>query len=290
LLEWVHMRTLWFLALAAVAFVAASSAASAQNAPTPRASAGPRPAHNATFPLIMAYHAIGRAEIAGATGHYIDAAKTHYRSAIARNGNGDAAGAAGEAMLASDLARAAMDEHPRPAPVLPKDIPAPPSPAAGAFHGGPGGMGHGPMAAGPGGGPGMGGPGMGGPGMMGGHGMMGGDGMMAHHGMMGRHGFGGMRRHEEFNATRLAELLKVETGAEAHQIAQAAVDANEAAQRAALAGNVELAARQTRVSGDLAAAVRDLAITNHPELARRRAPGRMGPPRMGPPPGAPKPG
>jgi len=282
------MRTLWFLALAAVAFVAASSAASAQNAPTPRTSAGPRPVHNATFPLIMAYHEIGRAEIAGATGHYIDAAKTHYRSALARNGSGDAAGAAGEAMLASDLARAAIDERPRPAPVLPKDIPAPPTPAAGAFHGGPGGMGHGPLMAGPGGGPGggsgmmgrpgMGGPGMGGPGMMGGHGMMG-----------GRHGFGGMRHHEGFNATRLAALLKVETGAEAHQIAQAAVDANEAAQRAALAGNVELAARQTRVSGDLAAAVRDLAITNHPELARRRAPGRMGPPRMGPP-GAAKPG
>jgi hypothetical protein len=271
------MRTLWFLALAAVAFVAASSAASAQNAPAPHAPAAARPARDATFPLNMAYHEIGRAELAGATGHYIDAARTHYRSGLDKYGRNDPAGAAGDAMVATDLARAALDERPRPAPVLPKDIPAPPTPAARAFRGGQGRPGGGMSRVD------TGGPGMGGPGMMGEPGMMGGG------GMMGRHGFGGMRHNEGFDATRLAELLKVETGPEAHQIAQAAVDANQAAQRAALAGNVEVAARQTRVSGDLAAAVRDLATANHPELARRRAPGRMGPPRMGPP-GAPKPG
>ncbi len=104
--------------------------------------------------------------------------------------------------------------------------------------------------------------------------------MMDDHGMMpaaqGRR-FGEMDRHEGFDATRLAELLKVETGPEAHEIAQAAVEANAAAQRAALAGNVEVAARQTRVSGDLQAAVRALAISHHPELAGRRAPRSMGP-------------
>ncbi len=275
------MRTLWFLALAAVAFVAASSAASAQNASPPKAPAAARPARDATFPLNMAYHEIGRAELAGATGHYIDAARTHYRAGLDKYARNDAAGAAGDALVATDLARAALDDRPRPAPVLPKDIPAPPTPAARAFHGAPGGMSRG-------GGPMMGGSGMtGGPGMMD-HGMMG-RGMMDGDGMMGHHGFGGMSHHEGFDAARLAALLKIETGAEAHQIAQAAVDANEAAQRAALAGNVEVAARQTRVSGDLAAAVRDLAIANHPELARRRAPRPMGPPRMGMP-GAPSPG
>jgi len=118
------MRTLWFLALAAVAFVAASSAASAQNAPTPKAPAAARPARDATFPLNMAYHEIGRAELAGATGHYIDAARAHYRSGLEKYGRNDAAGAAADALVATDLARAAVDDRPRPAPVLPKDIPA----------------------------------------------------------------------------------------------------------------------------------------------------------------------
>jgi hypothetical protein len=76
----------------------------------------------------------------------------------------------------------------------------------------------------------------------------------------------GMRRGGGFDATRLAEILKIETGPEARQLAQNAVDANSAAQRAALAGNVEEAARQTRISGDLAAAVHDLAALNHPDL------------------------
>jgi hypothetical protein len=77
--------------------------------------------------------------------------------------------------------------------------------------------------------------------------------------------FMGMR-HGGYDATRLAEILKVETGAEARQLAQSAVDANAAAQRAALAGNVREAARMTRISDDLAAAVRDVAAINHPEF------------------------
>jgi len=285
------MRMLSFFALTAVGFVAAAGVASAQSSPAPKVPVATRMVRDATFPLNMAYHAIGGAERAGATGHFIDAARAHYRGALDRYARNDVAGAAGEARLASDLARAAIDERPRPAPVLPKDIPAPPTPAARASRGGPGGPPGGP------GGPMMGGPGgPGGPGMMG-HGpmgepdMMGGPGMMGGHGMMGRHGFGRMHHDEGFNATRLAALLKIENSPEARQLAQAAVDANEAGQRAALAGNVELASRQTRVSGDLQAAVRDLAIMNHPELARRRAPGPMGP-RMRAPlsPGAPSPG
>jgi alcohol dehydrogenase class IV len=76
-------------------------------------------------------------------------------------------------------------------------------------------------------------------------------------------------RHGRFDAVGMAELLKVETGAEAHALAQNAVDANAAAQKAALAGNVAEASRQTRISDDLAAAVHDLAVLNHPELGNR---------------------
>ena len=77
----------------------------------------------------------------------------------------------------------------------------------------------------------------------------------------------GMRMHRGgFDATALAELLKVETGPEAHALAQNAVDANAAAQKAALAGNVAEASRQSRISNDLASAVHDLAVLNHPEL------------------------
>ena len=75
--------------------------------------------------------------------------------------------------------------------------------------------------------------------------------------------------HGGFDVTGLAELLKVETSAEAHALAQNAVDANAAAQKAALAGNVAEASRQSRISDDLAAAVHDLAVLNHPELGRR---------------------
>jgi hypothetical protein len=72
--------------------------------------------------------------------------------------------------------------------------------------------------------------------------------------------------HGGFDAIGLAEILKVETGAEAHALAQNAVDANAAAQKAALTGNVAEASRQSRISDDLAAAVHDLAVLNHPEL------------------------
>ena len=56
--------------------------------------------------------------------------------------------------------------------------------------------------------------------------------------------------HGGFDATGLAEILKVETGAEARALAQNAVDANAAAQKAALAGNVADASRYSRISDD----------------------------------------
>ncbi|HEX3463121.1 MAG TPA: hypothetical protein VHS78_03575 [Candidatus Elarobacter sp.] len=212
---------------------------------------------DSAFALTMAYHAIGRAENAGATGHYIDAARTHYRSAIARHGRNDDAGASAEARLVSDLARVAVDERPANAPTGPKDVPAPPTPRPSQARGRDG-------APGMGGGAWRGMPGM--PGMPGGPPEFGGIQMM-------RIGDGpgfGMRHGGGFDATRLAEVLKVETGPEARQLAQNAVDANSAAQRAALAGNVEEASRQSRISGDIAAAVHDLAALNHPELAHPR--------------------
>jgi len=79
----------------------------------------------ATFALRMAYHTIADAEARGASG-YLDAAKNHYRGAIARLQRHDA-GAASEAMAAAALARAAVAEHPLPAP---RDIPSPPALAA----------------------------------------------------------------------------------------------------------------------------------------------------------------
>ena len=76
-------------------------------------------ARGAVFALHGAYRAIAEAEVLGAS-PYLDAAKTHYRGALARYEKQDA-GAASEAMAASALARAAITEHPAPAP---RDVPA----------------------------------------------------------------------------------------------------------------------------------------------------------------------
>jgi hypothetical protein len=239
------MRVKSFLLVAALAALSASPALAQNAAPPGNAPPAVRPpAMDAAYPLGTAYRDIGRAEQAGATGHYIDAARSHYRAGIDRYGRNDDAGAAAEARAASDLARVALDERPAPDRSGPKDVPAPPSPRpmpGGSHDGGaPGAMVHVRSA------------------MPRIEGMpffsFGGDGALM-----------GMRR-GGYDATRLAEILKVETGAEARQLAQGAVDANGAAQRAALAGNVSEAARQTRISDDLAAAVRDIAAINHPEL------------------------
>jgi len=237
------MRFASSLVIAVVALIV-PGAALAQAAPPANPQAMPRRVMDSAFALGAAYRDIGRAENAGATGHYIDAARTHYRSAIDRNGRNDDAGASAEARLASDLARVAVDERPANMPTGPKDVPAPPTPRPMAG-GMPGGL---PIVR-----------------VMGGDGPMG----MDHGPMMPMMG-GGMRMHHGgFDATGLAEILKVETGPEAHALAQNAVDANSAAQKAALAGNVAEASHQTRICDDLAAAVHDLAVLNHPELGNR---------------------
>lgn len=250
------------LAIPAVA-IAQTAPAPPPNAPPapngPPAPTAPRPPRHpvmmdSAFALGSAYRAIGRAEQAGATGHYIDAARTHYRSAIDRHNRNDDTGASAEARLASDLARVALDERPANAYTGPKDIPAPPTPRAMAGHTmdgmPPGAMGeviqeHVMRVMGP--------DGPMGPGRAPMVRVMGGDGFT----------FGS---HRGFDATSLAQVLRVEKSAEAHQLAQNAVDANAAAQKAALNGNVAEAARQSRIANDLATAVHDLAALNHPEL------------------------
>jgi hypothetical protein len=237
------MRFATFVA-GAVMTLALPGAVLAQGAPPANPQAMPRRVPDSAYALGAAYRDIGRAENAGATGHYIDASRTHYRSALERRGRSDEAGASAEARLASDLARVAVDERPANAPTGPKDVPAPPTPR-----------------------PGPGGPADGGPMMRitGAGGPMGPD----HLPMMRMMGDMMRMHHGGFDATGLAELLKVETGAEAHALAQNAVDANAAAQKAALSGNVAEASRQSRISDDLAAAVHDLAVLNHPELGRQ---------------------
>ena len=251
------MRTLILVAAGVIAACAPAAAQTPPGAPagppgpmngpgTMRAPSMLRSA-NAALPLNMAYREIGRAEQAGATGHLVEAARMHYRGAMTRFGKNDATGAAAEARLASDLARAALDERPAPTPPTPRDLPAPPAlPSMPGMQGMPGGPG----------------PGM--PGMSG----------MEMPQIRIMHGEGGamtgfaMHRGHGFDAMRLAEEMKIETGPEAKQLAQAAVDANAAAQRAALAGNVAEAGRQTRLSEDLMAAVSSLVALNHPERRR----------------------
>jgi hypothetical protein len=175
---------------------------------------------------------------------------------MARYGKNDGTGAAAEARLAIDLARAALDERPAPVMPTPRDLPAPPAMPSMAGRPGMPGM------------PGMarGGPPGEGPGGFGG---------------------GGFRMHGSrgFDAMSLAEAMKIDSSPEAKQLAQTAVDANAAAQRAALAGNVAEAARQTRLSADLMSAVNALVALNHPELHRSTAPRIEIQREMRPPPG-----
>jgi hypothetical protein len=205
--------------------------------PGDRAEHGP----NATVSLNMAYRAIGAAEAAGARGSYLDSAKAHYRSALARFGKGDTAGASSEARAASDLARASLAELP---PATPKDLPTPPkitaavAPAAdrGAGMRPPGGGGWG-SHGGPGGPPPM-------------------------RGWMGHH---------DVDAEELGRFVSVENTNEVRTLAQAALAANAAAQQAALAGNLEEAGRKRMLAASLAGAVRAIAFADHPELLQHPA-------------------
>jgi hypothetical protein len=246
-----QIATLGVITLAFSGTALAQSAPAAPTAPAPSAARQAFADRAAAFALRGAYHAIADAEARGAT-TYLDAAKTHYRDAIARLARHDA-GAASEAMAASALARAAVAEHPMP---VPHDIPAPPALAAGAApmmphpmmphgpvamdggdEGGNGFMGRAPQM-------GMRGPQMRGPQMRGHRGP---------HGMMGR-----------FDPSRLAADVKLANTAEARDLAQKAIDADTARTHAAFSGNRDEAMRQGRIASALAMAVRSLALADHP--------------------------
>jgi hypothetical protein len=110
------------VALSGVAFAQAAPAPAAAPPVTPPAAASrPWAERGAAFALRGAYRTIAEAEALGAA-TYLDAARSHYRSALTRYGAHDA-GAAGEAMAAAALARASMAEHPA---LAARDLPAPP--------------------------------------------------------------------------------------------------------------------------------------------------------------------
>ncbi len=236
-----NRRMIRTIALSSALLVALGGAAQAQTDPQTAAApvapaannARPWAERSATYALRGAYQAIAEAQALGASA-YLDAAKTHYRGAVARYARHDA-GAASEAMAAAALARASMAEHPAPAP---RDIPAPPAitamaeperrpggpaermgpPGAPGRERGPGGWGHG----GPGGG--------------------------------------------RFDPAELATFAQLVNTAEAKELAQKALDADLARTRAAFGGNVDEAMRQGRLANDLAGAVRSLALADHPPV------------------------
>ena len=231
------------LALSGTALAQTAPAAPAAPSTATRAAFAARAA---SFALRGAYHAIADAEARGAS-TYLDAAKTHYRDALARLGRQDP-GAASEALAATALARASVADHPVPAP---RDIPAPPALAQA---GPPMMMQRPPM----GGGPQAGGPQM----------QRGGQMHRGPRGMAGR-----------FDATRVAADAKLANTAEARDLAQKAVDADVARTHAAFAGNMDEAMRQGRVASALAMAVRALAMADHPPTFRgpqRQRPATVG--------------
>ncbi len=243
------------LTLALSGTVLAQSAPAGAPAPAASAARAAFAERAATFALRGAYRDIADAEARGASS-YLDAAKTHYRGALARLARHDA-GAASEAMAAAALARAAEAEHPVPAP---RDIPAPPALAAAGGPPSPMMMPRGPVAMN----------GGGGPPMMQRGGMHGGP---QHHG----HGMRGGGMSGRFDATRVAADAKLANTSEAHDLAQKALDADIARTHAAFSGNMDEAMRQGRLAGALAMAVRSLALADHPPTFQRRpmTPGGM---------------
>jgi hypothetical protein len=239
------------LVLGLSATVLAQTAPAAAPAAVPSAARAGFAERGAAFALRGAYHAIADAEARGAS-QYLEAAKNHYRGALARLARHDA-GAASEAMAAAALARAAVAEHPVPAP---RDIPAPPPIAAGGPS--PMMMPRPPVAM----------EGRGNMPMQGGmQRMQGGPPMNRGHGRSGR-----------FDPTRLAADAKLANTTEARDLAQKALDADIARTHAAFSGNADEAMRQGRLASDLAMAVRSLALADHPPAFPRRpmAPGGRG--------------
>jgi hypothetical protein len=230
------------VAASGVLVLALSASAVAQTAP-----AGAPPARGAafaergtTFALRGAYRAIAEAQARGAS-TYLDAAKNHYRDALARLQRHDP-GAAGEALAAAALARAAVAEHPIPAP---RDIPPPPSPAPELAAGVPAA----PMP------------------------------MQAPRGGRRMHHRPGGMIGGRFDPAKLAADAKLANTAEARDLAQKALDADLARARAAFGGNADEALREGRLAGALAMAVRSLALADHPaSFMRARRPPAGGPP------------
>jgi hypothetical protein len=195
---------------------------------------GRNAATGTAYTLRGAYRAIGHAEASGGGGPYLDAAKAHYRDALARNGRSDTRGAMAEARAASSLARASMALVAAP---VPHDIPAPPAaPAGGGMMGAADRPEGGPMGEGPGGPAGR---------------------------PDGWGGRGGMREHRGGDGIEdLGKLAALANTDEAKRFANDALNANMASERAAFAGNREEAMRQHRLAGALAGAVRALASLN----------------------------
>lgn len=244
------------IAMSSVLLLALPGAAFAQSDPAiataPAGTAAPSRAQAwagraAVMALRGAYRAIADAEAMGASS-YLDAAKTHYRGALARYARHDA-GAAAEAMAATALAHAAAVEHPMPAP---RDIPAPPEMTAMSHP-----AGDDVAIAG---------------GMPGARPMMGHGSPMRGHGR----GHGGFGMGGRFDATQLAKDASLANTAEAKDLAQKAVDADLARTRAAFSGNLTESMRQGRLANDLAMAVRSLARADHPPARPQRSPGARG--------------
>lgn len=247
--------------LGALAQTAPSSTAAPATAPHAPSSHGDawhtRQAPNPARALNQAYRIIGEAEARGAKGRWLDAARAHYKNALARNGRGEAGQAAAEAMASAALARASIAALGRP---IPSDLPTPPAMIA---HDGandwhrseapvhPGMMGAMPMPAA-----------SGAPNPMMAMQMM-------HAQMMSQGGW--MQHHAHpFDAAKVAADAKLAGTAEASDIAKAALDANVAAEHAAFDGKHDEAMRQRGIARSLAAAVRNLARAEHPQATQPR--------------------
>ena len=180
--------------------------------------------------LRTAYHAIAEAQALGAS-TYLDAAKAHYRGALARYGRHDI-GAASEAMAATSLTVAAMLEHPAPAP---RDLPAPPAilavPATV------------PERLGP---------------------------ARDQPSRATRLPMRGVRLERRFDPTRVAADAQLVGTPEAKQFAQRALDSDLARTRAAFTGNPDEALQAGRLADTLARAVAALARADHPPAAMQR--------------------
>lgn len=87
-----------------------------------------------------------------------------------------------------------------------------------------------------------------------------------------RQAFRHPRRAHGVDVVELAEIQRRDNNAEVHQLVSDAVAATSAAQRAALAGDVNGAERQNRIAVDLAAAARSLAFADAPAPVRSSAP------------------